>query len=64
MELLKKVQADAPSSRIAEDPRARKILATGLAASAVIGSLLAGLALVVFSLRDLHLLIELKKDPQ
>ncbi len=42
--------------------KTKNILAVGLAVSMGLGTLLGGLSLVIFALRDVHLLIELKRN--
>lgn len=49
---------------LTSDPKAKTILATGITLSSVLLVLLGGLAAVLYSLKDIHLLVELKKNSQ
>jgi hypothetical protein len=44
------------------DNKTKNILATGLAVSMGVGTLLGGLSLVIYALRDVHVTLELKRN--
>jgi hypothetical protein len=44
------------------DKKAQRIAATGLAVSASLGALLGGVSLIIFSLKNIHVYLELRKD--